>query len=80
MIFEFLALERLQSGSKIRVTEKGRPFNSVNYAKTFRTEKLGEDLFIQFNGVIYRLNKSAQELRPCGEYWPYEGIKGALWE
>jgi hypothetical protein len=78
--YEFLALERLQAGSKVRVTEKGIPFNSVNHAKTFRTEGLGNNLFVQFNGVMYELNKDTHELLKYGEYGPYEGLKGALWE
>jgi diphthamide synthase (EF-2-diphthine--ammonia ligase) len=77
----FLALERLQEGSKIRVTEKGLIFNSVYHAKTFRTEKwLGECLAVRFYGVIYELNNEDNSLRKCGEYGPYEGMKGALWE
>jgi hypothetical protein len=66
--YEFLALERLQEGSKIRVTEKGIPFNSVNHAKTFRTERgLLDALWVQFNGVMYELDKDTHELNPCGD-------------
>jgi hypothetical protein len=79
--YEFLALERLQEGSKIRVTEKGIPFNSVYRARTFKAERaLGGGLAVEFNGVIYELDKNTHELKPCGEYSPHEGLKGALWE
>jgi hypothetical protein len=77
----FLALERLQEGSKIRVTEKGLPFNSVNHARTFKTERaFGGGLGVRFNGVIYDLNNSTHELEPVGSYSPHEGMRGALWE
>ena len=78
--YEFLALERLQEGSKIRVTEKGMLFISVDHARTFRVEKHFEGLGVRFNGVIYQLNTDTHGLEKCGEYGPYEGIKGALWE
>jgi hypothetical protein len=80
--YEFLAPERLREGSKIRVTEKGMLFNSVDHARTFKTEKLlgVEDLNVRFNGVIYRLDTDTHGLEKCGEYGPYEGMKGALWE
>ena len=78
--YVFLALERLQEGSLIRVTEKGLLFNSLTYAKTFRTERaLGGGLGVRFNGIVYELVPTG-ELSPCGEYSPHEGIKGALWE
>ena len=83
--YVFMALERLQEGSKIRVTEKGLPFNSVNHAKTFRTERaIGGGLGVHFNGVIYGLDEATHELKPSGSYgrgvYPYEGMQGALWE
>jgi hypothetical protein len=79
--YVFLALERLQEGSKIRVTENGLSFNSLKYAKTFVTEKgICGSLSVRFNGIVYDLNTDTRELEPCGEYGPYEGMKGALWE
>jgi hypothetical protein len=79
--YVFMALERLQVGSKIRVTEKGMLFQSVKHAKTFTVEKgfFGR-LIVSFNGVRYELNRETNELMPYGEYGPYEGIQGALWE
>ena len=83
--YVWLALERLQVGSKIRVTEKGYLFQSVKHAKTFTvyktTEVLGDTgLGVNFNGIMYELEKSTHELKPFGEYSPHEGMKGALWE
>jgi hypothetical protein len=76
----FLALERLQDGSYIRVTEKGLLFNSMNHARTFKVKKWSMGFEVRFNGVAYRLNESTRELEPFGEYYPHEGMQGALWE
>jgi hypothetical protein len=79
--YVFLALERLREGSKIRVTEKGMLFQSLTRARTFTTEKaIGGGLGVRFNGVMYELDNSAHELKPCGSYSPYEGVMGALRE
>jgi len=78
--YVFMELERFRNGSMIRVTEKGLPFNSVNHARTFTVEQYGGSFEIRFNGILYHPDRTTHELVPYGEYGPFEGMKGALWE
>jgi hypothetical protein len=79
--YRFMALKKLQAGTVVSVTEEGVPFGSSKYVRVFTVEK-GEDdkSVIRFNGVIYEFDEAAHKLKPCGEYSPYEGLQGALWE